>query len=237
MGVVGDLLGDKLKEFERVNSDRRAGVGIPVVVRVDGVSFSKFTRKALKPFDHRISEAMLIAASSVVAEFNCRIAYTQSDEISFLLYDPESELPHGGRFEKLASRFASSVTASFLRSGLQLFPELIGDKLPTFDGRVMALPSLDIAAKVFHWREIDARRNAVSMAARTVCSHAELQGRSVREQIEMMSIRGLDFVSFPDVFRRGSFLRRMSILKELTPDELSRILRSIVLLARSEECR
>lgn len=223
MGKVDDVLGDEIKAYEKLNSDRAANIGEPIVVRVDGASFSKFTRHAVKPFDVRISEAMIHATKSTVEEFNCRIGYTQSDEISFLLYSPDQELPCSARYEKLASRFAAHVTAQFLMKGLELFPDLIGDRLPSFDGRAIAFPTLDLAAKAILWRELDARRNAVSMASRSVCSPNELSGRSSREQREMMSERGLEFDAFPEDFRRGAFVRRVKVMRELTAEELARI--------------
>lgn len=223
MGRVDDVLGDEIKAHEKLNSDRAASIGDPVVVRVDGASFSKFTRNALKPFDERISTAMIHAAKSAVDEFNCRIGYTQSDEISFLLYSPDQELPLSARYEKLASRFAAHVTAHFLMRGLELFPELISDRLPSFDGRAMSFPTLDLASKAILWRELDARRNAVSMASRSVFKPNELSGRSSREQREMMASRGLDFDDFPETFRRGAFVRRVKVLRDLTAEELVRI--------------
>jgi tRNA(His) 5'-end guanylyltransferase len=223
MSRVDDVLGDEIKAHEKLNSDRAANIGDPVVIRVDGASFSKFTRNASKPFDERISAAMVHATKSTVDEFNCRLGYTQSDEISFLLYSSDQELPLSGRYEKLASRFAAHVTAHFLKKGLELFPELIGERLPSFDGRAMSFPTLDLAAKAILWRELDARRNAVSMAARSVFSPNELSGRSSWEQRKMMSARGLEFDDFPETFRRGAFVRRVKVVRELTVEELSRI--------------
>lgn len=223
MGKVDDALGDEIKAYEALNSARAGIIGQPVVVRVDGASFSKFTKNAVKPFDERISEAMIHATKAAVEEFNCRLGYTQSDEISFLLYSPEQELPFGARYEKLASRLAAYVSVHFLKKGLELFPDLIGDRLPSFDGRAVPFPTLDLAAKAIHWREIDARRNAVSMAARSVFGPNELSGRSSLEQREMMASKDLDFYTFPEVFRRGAFVRRIKILRDLTPEEMTKI--------------
>lgn len=223
MGRVNDVLGDEIKEYEAQNSGRAGAIGQPVVVRVDGASFSKFTKDAKKPFDERISAAMIYATKATVDEFNCRLGYTQSDEISFLLYSPDQELPFGGRFEKLASRLAAVVSVHFLKKGLDLFPELVRARLPSFDGRAILFPSLDLASKAILWREIDARRNAVSMAARSVFGPNELSGRSSQEQREMMTSKGVDFYAFPEDFRRGAFVRRVKVLRDLTSAELSRI--------------
>lgn len=223
MARYDDMLGDAIKEIESLESSRAAGAGQPVVVRVDGASFSSFTKGFERPFDSRIAAAMEAAAKAGVKDFHCRLAYTQSDEISFLLWCPEGELPFGGRLQKLASRLAAKATAAFLLKGLELFPEAIARKVPEFDGRATAFPSLDLAAKAVLWREIDARRNAVSMAARAVFPAKALHGRSSSDMRAMLAAEGIDWQSYPERFRRGAFFRRMTVERELTPEELSRI--------------
>jgi len=218
-----DMLGDAVKEIEAIESTRAAAIGQPVVVRVDGASFSKFTRGFDRPFDSRIAEAMEAAAKAGVDDFHCRLAYTQSDEISFLLWHPENELPFGGRMQKLASRFAAKATAAFLLKGLELFPEAIARQTPEFDGRATAFPSLDVAAKAILWREIDARKNAVSMAARAHFPAAKLHGRSSSDMRAMLAEAGTDFYAYPERFRRGVFFRRMTVERMLEPEELARI--------------
>lgn len=223
MGKVDDVLGNEMKAFENVESMRAANIGEPVVIRVDGSSFSKFTRNMQRPFDPRMSYAMAEAAKTIVDDFHCRIGYTQSDEMSFLLWHPEQELPHGGRLQKLASRFAAKATAAFLLKALELFPEAVKKQVPEFDGRAMVFPNLDLAAKAIAWRELDARKNAVSMAARALFSANQMNGKSSRDMKAMMLEKGVNFNEYPEYFRRGVYLRRTTIERLLSPEELARI--------------
>lgn len=223
MGKVDDVLGDEMKALENVESMRAANIGDPVVIRVDGASFSKFTQKLVKPFDERLAEAMSAAAKVVVEDFHCRVGYTQSDEMSFILWHPEQELPFGGRMQKLASRFAAKATAAFLLKAVELFPEAVARQVPEFDGRAWVVPTPDYAAKAILWRELDARKNAVSQAARSLFSANELQGKSSFQMKEMMAEKGVRFLDYPEQFRRGAFLRRVVTDRMLTPEELARI--------------
>lgn len=224
MAKYDDMLGDEIKAFEGVESSRASGIGLPVVVRVDGASFSKFTRNFDRPFDVKIADAMASAARTVVNDFHCRIAYTQSDEISFLLWHPETELPFGGRMQKLASRFAAKTTAAFLLKGLELFPDAITRQVPEFDGRATVYPTLEIAAKAILWREIDARRNSVSMAASTHVPAGSLHGKSSSDMLSMMLDKGVDFYGYPERFRRGAFFRRVTVERMLDEHEMAAIL-------------
>jgi tRNA(His) 5'-end guanylyltransferase len=53
-----------------------------VIVRLDGVRFSKYT-KNLKPFDDLLSNVMDATTIELCKQFN-PMAYTQSDEISLI---------------------------------------------------------------------------------------------------------------------------------------------------------
>ncbi len=90
-------------------------------IRLDGCSFSQFLKGVVKPFDSRITDAMVKTTGDLVLKFNAVTGYTSSDEISlvFLPAQTEStvEQPHkkrpkleapkthiyNGRIQKLAS--------------------------------------------------------------------------------------------------------------------------------------
>lgn len=217
-----DVLGDELKYLENLESGRAGQIGEPVVVRVDGVSFSKFTKGFDRPFDARIAEAMDEACLAVVERLHPVIGYTQSDELTFIFWNPEFEVPYGGRLQKIASVCAAIVTGAFLKAAQRLFPERVQDITPVFDGRANAL-DMTMAAKNLEWRELDARRNAVSMAAHAVLGANALHGKSPADMKEMLAEQGVDYRAYPERFKRGAFFRRRKMLLERTPEELARI--------------
>jgi tRNA(His) guanylyltransferase len=222
---MGDTLGDYLKELEAVETSRRPSRGQAAYVRIDGNRFSKFTRGMDRPFDARMSRAMIETTRDLVREFGAAIGYTQSDEISLVLIgqSEKSEIAHGGKFQKLASRTASKATACFFRhataNGLADFVER---QFPEFDSRAFGL-SVEDAAKAILWRELDARKNAIQMTAQHNFPHKLLQGKHGDQQLEMLRSAHVDFEAFPAFFTRGTFIKRVRVVRDLTPEELAQI--------------
>ena len=53
-----DLFGDRMKAYEAVETDRILDASLPIYARIDGRSFSAFTRGMQRPFDERMTGAM-----------------------------------------------------------------------------------------------------------------------------------------------------------------------------------
>lgn len=172
-----DALGDRMKLYEQAEAGRAALPLLPVCLRLDGRSFSAWTRGLQRPFDPRLSALMIEVTTKLVEETGALVGYTQSDEISLVLYsdDPKSELWFAGKLQKLTSVAASFATAHFNARVPALLPERSG-RLACFDCRAWTVPSLEEAANVLVWREVDATKNSVSMAAREFYSHRALHG-------------------------------------------------------------
>lgn len=213
--------GDRMKAYESVETSRRLDPLLPIYARIDGRSFSKFTKGMARPFDPRMTEAMIETTKHLVGETHARIGYTQSDEISlvWLANTEESDIFFSGKVLKLASVLASMAAAKFAT----VCPEGYGYKLPHFDARVFQLPDLTEGANAFLWRAIDARKNAISMLAQTHFSHKALHGKGQADMLEMLAGIGVDFEEFPDAFKNGTFVRRVTELRELTEREIDRI--------------
>lgn len=225
MSKAPDALGDRLKAYEEAAEGARLAVTLPIYARIDGRSFSKFTRSMARPYDKRLSDAMIAAVSGLVDKTHARLGYTQSDEISlvYLAETEDSDVIFNGRTQKLVSVLASLTTALFTSA---LHTVGLGDyaaRLPHFDCRVCQLPSRAEAANMFLWRWKDATKNAISMLAQENFSPKQLHGKHGGEMIEMLRERGIEFDDLPAFFRRGTFARRILDMRELTPAELARI--------------
>ena len=83
------------------------------------------------------------------------------------------------------------------------------------------VPSRAEAANTVLWRELDASKNSVSMAARTRFSHKELHGKSTTQMKAMLKEQGVDWDQYPDDFKRGSFFQRRVVARRFTAEELS----------------
>ena len=216
-----DDFGDRMRAYEAVETGRKFDPALPVYARIDGRGFSKFTSDMEKPFDSRMSAAMIATTQYLVEKNHAKIGYTQSDEISLIFVAEEgSQLVFNGRVQKLVGVLASMASAAFMRT-IAATPGFSHycDRTPHFDCRVIQLPSKTEAANMLLWRERDAQKNSVSMAAQSVFSHGSLQKKSTKEMKAMLAEAGVDYDAYPDYFKRGTFLRRITEKRALTHDE------------------
>jgi len=157
-----DELGDKFKAFEAA-AESVLEPGLPVFLRLDGNSFSKFTKgNMVKPFDARFEQAMNAAAESVL-EYCSGVcfAYVQSDEITVLLRNDQSEKTTpflANRTQKLASLTAAKASVAFNRSLREQGME-VPDQV--FDCRAFTVPE-EMTNSVVAWRQEDCFRNAIA---------------------------------------------------------------------------
>jgi tRNA(His) guanylyltransferase len=218
---MNDDLGDRMKEYERAEAARRLMARLPICVRIDGKRFSKFTEGLQRPYDERLSRLMVATTRHLVEESAALAGYTQSDEISLLYYDddPKSQIFLDRRVQKLTSILASMTTGYFNAHLAEALPEKAG-QVALFDSRAWSLPTKDEAANTFLWRELDATKNSVSMAARAYYSHGELHDRKSAELQEMLFRKGVNWNDYPAFFKRGTFVLRRTIQRRFTTEEL-----------------
>jgi len=225
--MKSDDFGDRMKLFEQAEAGRRCLPLLPICVRLDGKGFSKWTKHLERPFDQRLSNLMVDVASFLVEETHAKISYTQSDEISLIYYQPnfESEVYFDGKIQKLTSVLASMATAKFNYLAPKVFMTGHAERagLAFFDCRVWVLPNQVEAANTLLWREKDAAKNSISMAARHYYSHNELHEKSGSEMQEMLFQKGVNWNDYPDFFKRGTFVRRETYKTELDTETLAKI--------------
>lgn len=223
-----DPLGDRMKDYERRETDRRMLPMVPIVARMDGRGFSKFTRGLERPYDISLSEVMIETTKRLVEATHARMGYTQSDEITlvWLVEDITEQMMFDGKVQKLSSVLASMTTAFFITESLRKEGTEIANRAlraPHFDARVFQVPSRTEAANAVLWRERDAAKNSVSMAARAHYSHGALQGKNAAEMNEMLFQKGVNFNDYPAFFKRGSFLQARTRQVPLDAETLARI--------------
>lgn len=202
---MNDSLGDRMKSYERVTR----AVVMPhsyTIIRVDGRAFHTYLRDAEKPFDLNFQNAMMNVGAQLAEQISgVRYVYGQSDEISLLLDDtaPQAQPWFGGVLQKMASVAASLATVA-------LISQRGWDRLPHFDARVFTVPSLGEAENYFIWRQLDALRNSISMAAQARFSHQELYGKHSDQMQDMLWKIGINWNDYPDACKRGWVVERES---------------------------
>ncbi len=221
-----DALGDVLKKFELAEAGRACMKGLPIVARLDGRAFHTFTADLEKPYDARMSLSMCNTAEFLLKETNADLAYTQSDEITLFWKNEYTEADtglFGGRYQKLTSVLSGLASVAFFKEVLKNMPDK-SNEVPVFDCRVFQLPTASLVADCFKWRELDATKNAVSMAAHAYFPHTRLHGMSGREKQELLfAEKGINFNDYPAFFKRGVYVRRVKKLTELSEDVRAKI--------------
>jgi tRNA(His) guanylyltransferase len=215
---MNDSLGDRIKS----NYEDRSRYFLPrrtyTIIRLDGKAFHTYTRGLKKPFDMDLIEDMNEATKFLCENIQgCVLGYTQSDEISLLLVDfdkPTTSAWFDGNVQKMSSISASMVTAKFneLRAKRGI------TKLAFFDSRVFTISDRIEVMNYFIWRQNDAVRNSVSMAAQSVYSHKELNGKNGSDKQEMLFQKGINWNDYPVSCKNGTMLTKKKVtMKHLDP--------------------
>jgi len=230
MEMVEGSLGDRMKSYED-KAQLEKGV---VLVRVDGKAFHTWTKNAdlERPFDQNMHFAMEHATCKTAMQMQgFRIAYTQSDEATFLLENlkPESGAWFDYKIQKLASITASMFTLHFnlfMRSRDPLAPGWVPPAY--FDARAFSMPVED-AANNFVWRQQDNTRNIIQALAHKEFGHKAVQNIPSYELATRLYNIGKGPSTLPEWVRRGTFVVRpeqgnWNIFNEiLTYDEINRL--------------
>jgi tRNA(His) guanylyltransferase len=226
--VKKDALGDRMKN----NYENRTRYYLPrrtyTLMRVDGRSFHSYTKGCARPYDTDLMDAMDYAAQQMCEGIQgARIAFVQSDEITILITDFEdrqTEAWFDGNIQKMASIAASKAAVNFYQCRLMqarkennLLLTLQQQKPPEFDCRVWTVPDRMEVFNNFHWRQTDATRNSVSMAAQANFSHKQLQGKSSNEMQEMLwQEKGINWSEYPGGFKNGRCIIKQTTIKDVS---------------------
>lgn len=218
-----ETLGNRHKAYE-AHFDSALMPGLPVIVRLDGRAFHTFTKGLRRPYDERLSYAMVETTKHLVKEWNATIGYTQSDEITigFANIDPEIEFVFGGRIQKIVALMAASASVKFNNIVKQYIPEKASET-PLFDARIFQYPNLQLAAENFLWRETDATRNSLTMAAHSVYSTKDLHKAGYSKKHELLAAKGINWNDYPTHFKRGVYVGKSTVMKTLSVEEQERI--------------
>lgn len=215
MAGDGTPLGDRMKRLEtatRTVLPRRCYT----IYRVDIRAAHSYLRGAARPYDYVFMADMDATAMALCQEISGAVfAYTQSDEISVLSTDfggPGTEPWFGGVVQKVCSIAAATATLA-LNARRPAGPG--GGAM--FDARVFPVADPVEAADYFIWRQRDAVRNSITMAAQSVFGHKRLEGvNSDQKQELLLAEAGISWDDYPDGAKRGRVAVRKSGEREVT---------------------
>ncbi len=191
----------------------KLSVKAPIFVRVDGNGFHKLANEHSfkKPFDEELHNIMVETALNVIKNsgFHISLAYTYSDEISYLILR-DAHLPHSGRIEKIVSLLSAFTTSSFQRifSKAKSYSGIIA-----FDARIVKVYRLDDIIEYLKWRASDCFRNFINAYAQDIIGRKQCIGLKASQIIELLFKKGININEKPKWQRCGTTIFKQTILK------------------------
>lgn len=229
-----DSLGDRMKEYyenrTRILLPRRTNC----IIRIDGKAFHSYTKGLNHPIDEGLTEDMNLTTKYLCENIpGAKFGYVQSDEISIWITDYDNLQTDGwfdNSVQKMCSISASLATAKFnqlrilrlatsKRSTIKAIDnvEIERIKLATFDSRVFSITEKDEVVNYFIWRQQDATRNSISMAAQSMFSHKQLHGKSTSDMQDMMMLeKNVNWNDYPIGFKRGRAVVKIEEVSDLS---------------------
>lgn len=226
---INDALGTRMKTYYEQVPKYRLMRRTPVAIRIDGKAFHTFTRGFQKPFDEVLGNSMVRTMEYLCKNIQgCIFGYTQSDEITLILqdyYKLNTDAWFDYEVQKMCSIAASMATMAFNRyfaEEVDTFIEsrnrtLISDaeitlidtyvrameKGAMFDARVFNIPKEEVTNLVY-WRQVDAARNSIQMAARAQFSHSECDEKNTSQLQDMLMLqKGINWNDYATRWKRG----------------------------------
>ncbi len=210
-----DDLGDRLKAYELIETSQIFPPNHFLYVRIDGRSFSKFTKGLNRPYDAEMSALMKETTKELVKEFQAIIGFTQSDEINLVIPNSyDKGCVFGAKKHKLISNIASFATSVFVANIKNFIPSkdpVETGKYPSFDCRIVPIPNIDEITNCIYWRERDAIKNSISMAAYHYFSPKQLHGVNADVMKDMLKTKAdVIWDNYPKFFKSGTYFKRFT---------------------------
>jgi tRNA(His) 5'-end guanylyltransferase len=220
-----DDLGKRLLKYESQETNRKLIPLLPIIARMDGRSFHRFTKDMKRPYDPSFLSLMHAVAEMVARDTQACMAYTQSDEISLIwnFNNSKTQSFFDGKIFKLTSILASMTTVYFHFYGQKIIEDWNLHPLPMFDARVWNVPNKEEAVNTLIWREQDAVRNSINMLGQHFYSHKELLNKSKSQVMDMLMEKDINWNNYPVYFKRGQYIQRFHYEKQYTTEELEHL--------------
>jgi tRNA(His) guanylyltransferase len=167
-------------------------------------------------FDGKHDKIVSILASMTTGIFNRLLPFYLKEKVGDFGHHPMCP----GRGLDIGSPAAEEADGGLC---CEIRSQAMAFSLPMFDARVFSVPNLVEAANCLVWREQDATRNSVQMAARAYFSHTECHKKNRSALQDMLHSKGINWNDYPAFFKRGSYLKRQTVNRFLTEAELAKV--------------
>jgi tRNA(His) 5'-end guanylyltransferase len=206
---------------------------IPVVIKIDGRSFSRVTKHAQKPFCHKTKEIFDRTMLAMVKQIDGAVfAYQYSDKIIFILRNdrsPEEDAWFGNNITKMAAVSASMATYEFMTNlwGVEGAPNFEGSI--TFASHAFGVPSIKEAVNYLIHRQWRCMNAAVNDAVHSVLwprygrqTAIILEEKDMNQRRQILDEAGLEFNSLPAAYRLGTAAYLIPTLAQTAQGQVTR---------------
>jgi tRNA(His) 5'-end guanylyltransferase len=230
MDTSKDALGARMKAYFEDRAKTRLLRRVPVIIRLDGRSFSRFCKRFEKPFDKKLHDmlnnVMVYLCSKIQG---AKFAERHSDEISIVVTDYDT-LQTDAFFDyevgKICSITAGLATSEFckqliIEQAVNNFDEdpkaflSMSEDWPVFDSRCFNLPESEVVNYVY-WRNLDCTRSSINMLGQSKFSHKEMQNKNCNQVQEMLFQQfGINWNDLPQCQKSGFICVKETSEKEI----------------------
>lgn len=216
-----ETLGDWCKWLEKNFSNDIMIPLLPTIIRLDGNNFHNWTKGLERPFDVNLTNLMIETTKFLVKETNAVVGYTQSDEITLILYSNDKDIPiyNDGKKQKILSKLTSKCSSFFNEQRTKYLPK--HNKIAYFDCRIYQVPTLHDATVQILWRENDAIKNSVQMLGHAHYSDKQLFKLNTTEiQAKLFVEKNIDWTKLDSKYKKGTYIKRIETERPFDKEEL-----------------
>ena len=215
-------LKDRIESYQQ-QSDHKLLNKLPVIIVVNGRSFSKTTSILDKPYYDKFSECLLSTCIKLCSEVEGVVfSYCYNDEIVLISKNDqtnETSAWFDNKIQKISSITASIATSHFNNYAKSIDLEIIGEAL--FSCKVFTVPNIIEATNTIIFKQQNNFYLSVDMACfyELIKIHDKstvksmLLGLSLEEKIDLLRYEcNVEFNNYSNIFRRGASCYKVPVV-------------------------
>jgi tRNA(His) guanylyltransferase len=215
---MSNKLRDRIEGYQHL-SDHKLLPRIPLIISVNGRSFSKITNLLDKPYCNKFGECILNTMLKLCNEVEgVLFAYQHNDEIVLVLRNDQNQDTspwYENNTQKICSVVSSIASLHFNKCCAAIELNLMGE--PLFISQIFAVPNIAEAINTIIYKQQHNFHTSIQFACfyellkkfdKTTIKEM-LNGLSIDERIDLLRQEcEIDFNNYPISFRRGSMCYR-----------------------------
>jgi len=207
-------LKNRIEGYQNI-SDYKLLPRVPIIISINGRSFSKITSLLDKPYCDRFEECLLNTMLKICAEVEGTIfGYQHNDEIVLVVRNDQNQdtLPWcDNSIQKICSITSSIATSHFTKCCNAINLNLMGE--PLFTSQIFTAPNIAETINTIIYKQQHNFYTSIQFACfyelirkydKTTIKDM-LNGLSIDEKIDLLNQEcNINFNDYPEVFRRGA---------------------------------